>query len=208
MAPANLLFRRIDAHDIDILGQVLDVIAAVRRTQRVGQTVEFVGNGVDHILFAHAAGARLDLAHIPEVHAACHGRTLRLPPLGVWVDPLDKYLNDTSLTDVAWFKYDDIIKAWRDADSIDLLRTALGMVSGRVVNADATVICESPRLEGHRAEMERELEAALSASVSVKATSNEGMGWIGRNEGMACIAVVLVDLAAGDAAAAAGRGPG
>jgi 2-C-methyl-D-erythritol 2,4-cyclodiphosphate synthase len=97
---------------------------------------------------------------------------------------------------------------WRDADSIDLLRTALGMVSGRVVNADATVICESPRLEGHRAEMERELEAALSASVSVKATSNEGMGWIGRNEGMACIAVVLVDLVAGDAAAAAGRGAG
>jgi 2-C-methyl-D-erythritol 2,4-cyclodiphosphate synthase len=85
---------------------------------------------------------------------------------------------------------------WRDADSIDLLRVALGMVSGRVVNADATVICESPRLERHRAEMERELAAALSASVSVKATSNEGMGWIGRNEGMACIAVVLVDLGA------------
>src|SRR4051794_22579164 len=97
---------------------------------------------------------------------------------------------------------------WRDADSIDLLRTALGMVSGRVVNADATVICESPRLEGHRAEMERELEAVLSASVSVKATSNEGMGWIGRNEGMACIAVVRVDLVAGGAAAAAGRGGG
>ena len=36
-----------------------------------------------------------------------------------WVEPLDKYLGDTSLTDPAWFKYDDIIKAWRDADSID-----------------------------------------------------------------------------------------
>ena len=36
-----------------------------------------------------------------------------------WVDPLDRYLNDASLTDPAWFKYDDILKAWRDADSID-----------------------------------------------------------------------------------------
>lgn len=36
-----------------------------------------------------------------------------------WVDPLDKYLNDTSLTDPDWFRYDDILKAWREADSID-----------------------------------------------------------------------------------------
>src|SRR6478752_4975140 len=36
-----------------------------------------------------------------------------------WVEPLDKYLNDGKLTDAAWFNYDDILKAWRDADSID-----------------------------------------------------------------------------------------
>ena len=36
-----------------------------------------------------------------------------------WVEPLDKYLNDTALTDPAWFKYDDILKAWREADSVD-----------------------------------------------------------------------------------------
>lgn len=36
-----------------------------------------------------------------------------------WVEPLDKYLSDASLTDPAWYKYDDIIKAWRDADSVD-----------------------------------------------------------------------------------------
>jgi multiple sugar transport system substrate-binding protein len=36
-----------------------------------------------------------------------------------WVDPLDRYLNDASLTDPAWFRYDDILKAWRDADSVD-----------------------------------------------------------------------------------------
>lgn len=36
-----------------------------------------------------------------------------------WVDPLDRYLNDATLTDASWFRYDDILKAWRDADSID-----------------------------------------------------------------------------------------
>jgi 2-C-methyl-D-erythritol 2,4-cyclodiphosphate synthase len=42
-------------------------------------------------------------------------------------------------------------------------------------------------------EIERELAAALSAPVSVKATTNEGMGWIGRGEGIACIAVALIE---------------
>ena len=36
-----------------------------------------------------------------------------------WVEPLDKYLNDPSLTDAAWFQYDDIHKAWRDANTVD-----------------------------------------------------------------------------------------
>ena len=51
------------------------------------------------------------------------------------------------------------------------------------------MICEQPRLGPYRAEMERMLAEAISARVSVKATSNEGMGWIGRGEGIACIAV-------------------
>jgi 2-C-methyl-D-erythritol 2,4-cyclodiphosphate synthase len=81
---------------------------------------------------------------------------------------------------------------WRDADSIDLLRTAVGTVAGMIVNIDATLICERPRLGPYRAEMERTLADATSARVSVKATSNEGMGWIGRGEGIACIAVASV----------------
>jgi 2-C-methyl-D-erythritol 2,4-cyclodiphosphate synthase len=83
---------------------------------------------------------------------------------------------------------------WRDADSIDLLRTALGRLPGRVLNVDATLICEAPRVAPHRAEMERNLGGALSAPVSVKATTNEGMGWIGRGEGVACVSVALVEL--------------
>ena len=82
---------------------------------------------------------------------------------------------------------------WEGADSIDLLRTVVGTVAGPIVNVDATVICEQPRLGPYKAEMERTIAAATSARVSVKATSNEGMGWIGRGEGIACIAVASVD---------------
>jgi 2-C-methyl-D-erythritol 2,4-cyclodiphosphate synthase len=82
---------------------------------------------------------------------------------------------------------------WRDADSIDLLRTAIGTIAGRVVNIDATVICEEPRLGPYKPRMEQLLAEATSARVTVKATTNEGMGWIGRGEGIACIAVAEVE---------------
>jgi 2-C-methyl-D-erythritol 2,4-cyclodiphosphate synthase len=83
---------------------------------------------------------------------------------------------------------------WRDADSVDLLRVALGNLPGAVVNVDATLIAEAPRLGPHRAEMERNLRELLSAPVSVKATSNDRMGAIGRGEGIACVAVALLDV--------------
>ena len=106
---------------------------------------------------------------------------------------IDAILGAAGLGDIgAHFPPDD--ERFRDADSLGLLRTAIGMVRGRVVNADATVICEAPRLGEHRAEMERLLSEAAGAPVTVKATSNEGMGWIGRGEGIACIAVALVEV--------------
>jgi 2-C-methyl-D-erythritol 2,4-cyclodiphosphate synthase len=89
--------------------------------------------------------------------------------------------------------FPDEEERWRDADSIDLLRTVVGTVSGRIANIDATVVCEEPRLGPYRAEMERILAEATSARVSVKATTNEGMGWIGRGEGIACIAVASLE---------------
>ena len=56
--------------------------------------------------------------------------------------------------------FPDDDEAWRDADSIDLLRTAVGMIAGRIVNVDATLICEEPRIGPLRAEMERILAEA------------------------------------------------
>jgi 2-C-methyl-D-erythritol 2,4-cyclodiphosphate synthase len=89
--------------------------------------------------------------------------------------------------------FPDDEERWRDADSLDLLRTVVGTIGGKIVNVDATLVCEEPRLAPHRAEMERILAAATSARVSIKATTNEGMGWIGRGEGIACIAVASVE---------------
>jgi 2-C-methyl-D-erythritol 2,4-cyclodiphosphate synthase len=105
---------------------------------------------------------------------------------------IDALLGAAGLGDIGTHFPDDE-ERWRDADSIDLLRTVIGQVSGRVVNIDATVICEQPRLGPHRAEIERVLAEATSARVSVKATGNEGMGWLGRGEGIACIAVCLLE---------------
>ena len=81
---------------------------------------------------------------------------------------------------------------WRDADSIDLLTTVVGMLRQPVINVDATVICEQPKLAGVREQMQVNLASALGAPVSVKATTNEGMGFVGRAEGIACIAIALL----------------
>jgi 2-C-methyl-D-erythritol 2,4-cyclodiphosphate synthase len=89
--------------------------------------------------------------------------------------------------------FPDDEERWRDADSIDMLSTVVGTIGGRIVNIDATLVCEAPRLAPYKAEMERTLAGVTSARVSVKATTNEGMGWIGHGEGIACIAVASVE---------------
>ena len=108
---------------------------------------------------------------------------------------IDALLGAAGLGDLGThFPPDD--ETWRDADSLDLLRTVMGMLDGPVANVDATVICEAPRLGPHRAEIERNLADAIGAPASVKATTNEGMGFTGRGEGIACIAVALIESSA------------
>jgi 2-C-methyl-D-erythritol 2,4-cyclodiphosphate synthase len=105
---------------------------------------------------------------------------------------IDALLGAAGLGDLGThFPPDD--ERWRDADSLDMLRTVLGLLPGPVRNADLSVIAEQPRLGDHRDEMQRNLTAVLGAPVSVKATTNEGMGFVGRGEGIACFAIVLVD---------------
>lgn len=87
---------------------------------------------------------------------------------------------------------------WKDASSLDILRNIAGRLAEagfRVENVDATVVCESPRLEGHRERMKERIAEALTVDgsrISVKATTTDGLGSIGRGEGMAAHALALI----------------
>ncbi len=88
---------------------------------------------------------------------------------------------------------------WKDASSLDLLRIVaakLAEAGARVANVDAMVVAEAPKLAPHRAAMVANLAGALgidAACVSVKATTNEQLGAFGRREGIAAMAVALVE---------------
>src|SRR5438876_2096493 len=90
---------------------------------------------------------------------------------------------------------------WRDADSLDLLKRAyLRVVEAGLsfVSADITVIIEQPKLARYLDDMRESLAGALVSgfsTVSVKAKTNEGMGWIGKGEGVAVLAVALLEQA-------------
>jgi len=89
---------------------------------------------------------------------------------------------------------------WKDAASLDLLAHIRGLLEGksaRVVNIDAMVVAEAPKLAPHRAAMCTNIATALGITadrVSVKATTNEQLGALGRAEGLAAMAVVLVEI--------------
>lgn len=91
---------------------------------------------------------------------------------------------------------------WKGAPSDRFLAHAAGLVAargGRVVNVDVTLICEQPKVKPHRAAMRARLADLLGLpldAVSVKATTTEGMGFTGRQEGLAAQAVVSVELPA------------
>ncbi|MDQ3766653.1 MAG: 2-C-methyl-D-erythritol 2,4-cyclodiphosphate synthase [Actinomycetota bacterium] len=88
---------------------------------------------------------------------------------------------------------------WREASSLDILSTtamALRDNGCRIENVDGTVVAQSPKLAPHRAEMTSAIAQALglpASEVSIKATTTDGLGYTGRGEGIAAIAVVLVD---------------
>jgi 2-C-methyl-D-erythritol 2,4-cyclodiphosphate synthase len=106
---------------------------------------------------------------------------------------IDAVLGAGGLGDIGSL-FPDSDPQWQGADSIGMLSTVVGMLRGPVVNVDVTVVCEEPKLAPYRTEIVALLEGVTSARVSVKAATNEGMGWIGRGEGIAAIAVATVDI--------------
>ncbi len=94
--------------------------------------------------------------------------------------------------------FPDTDERYRDADSLGLLTAALELVTGRglrVVHVDATVILERPKLSAHRDAMRASLAGVLGLDpvhVNLKATRGEGMGFVGREEGAAALAIATV----------------
>jgi len=91
------------------------------------------------------------------------------------------------------FPADD--RAWAGADSMGLLARVMAEVSVAwlVGNVDCAVVLEAPRLAPHRAAMEAGLSLAVGGAVSVKPKRAEGLGALGRGEGIACWAVALLE---------------
>lgn len=151
------------------------------------------GIGYDSHRFAPGGPMRLGGIDVPsEVHlhghsdgdAICHAVT-------------DAVLGAAGLGDIGTL-FPDTDAANKGRDSIDMLQRAVARVQAagwRVVHVDVTVIAERPKIGPHRAAMQARVADALGATadaVSIKGKTNEGMGWVGRGEGLACIAVATV----------------
>lgn len=97
--------------------------------------------------------------------------------------------------------FPDTDPQWQGADSMAMLRHVAGLLERRVVNVDCSVVLEAPKLAPYKEAMAANLSAAVGAPVSVKAKRAEGLGAIGRGEGIACWAVALLDGRDDDAGA-------
>ena len=152
-----------------------------------------VGIGYDSHRFAAGRPLKLGGIAIPsevglvghsDADAICHALT-------------DAILGAAALGDIGEM-FPDTDPANKDRDSIAMLEAAVRRISSAgyaVGQVDISVVAEQPRLAPHRGQIRARLATALgidSSRVSVKAKTNEGMGWIGRKEGLACIAVATL----------------
>lgn len=113
---------------------------------------------------------------------------------------IDALLGAAGLGDIGEH-FPDSDPRYRDADSIELLQAVLPRVIAQgleLVNVDTTILMERPKLGPHREAIRESLAAALGLAlprVNVKASTGEGIGFVGRGEGVAALAVVSLHLA-------------
>ncbi len=107
---------------------------------------------------------------------------------------IDALLGAAGLGDIGEH-FPDTEERWRDADSIELLREVIAMLATRqllAANVDCTVIMEAPKLAPHRAAIRANLAKTLDLEperVNIKASTGEGIGFVGRGEGVAALAI-------------------
>jgi 2-C-methyl-D-erythritol 2,4-cyclodiphosphate synthase len=111
---------------------------------------------------------------------------------------IDAVLGAAGLGDIG-MHFPDTDERWRDADSSDLLSEVCAFVEDHgwtIRHLDATVLCERPKLAPYRDRIRATLAAAVGLpeeAVNVKATTGEGMGFVGRGEGAAALAVATLE---------------
>ena len=106
----------------------------------------------------------------------------------------DALLGAAGLGDIGQH-YPDTDPAWKGADSLRILADVAGKVTSlgwRIGNIDCSVVCEAPKIAPVREEMMRNLSAAAGAPVSVKGRRAEGLGAVGRREGIMCFASAVI----------------
>ncbi len=113
---------------------------------------------------------------------------------------IDALLGAAGLGDIGQH-FPDTDERYRDADSLELLSEVCSFLEEHgwnILHLDASVICDAPKLGPHRDEMRSRLAATAGLNaleVNVKFTTNEGLGFIGRGEGMAALAIATVERA-------------
>jgi 2-C-methyl-D-erythritol 2,4-cyclodiphosphate synthase len=111
---------------------------------------------------------------------------------------IDALLGAAGLGDIGQH-FPDTDERYRDADSLELLREVCSFLDEHgwsIRHLDASVICDAPKLSPHRDEMRSRLASIVglkALEVNVKFTTNEGLGFIGRGEGMAALAIATVE---------------
>ncbi len=162
----------------------------MQTTTRIGQgyDVHTFGEG-DHVMLGgvripHVAGVQAHSDGDVVLHALC-----------------DALLGAMALGDIG-MHFPDTDPKWRGADSRVFVRHVASLLAEhryQVVNIDTTVLAEAPRLGKYRDAMRANIAADLSINVdqvNIKATTSEGMGFIGKREGLACHAIVLLERVA------------
>jgi 2-C-methyl-D-erythritol 2,4-cyclodiphosphate synthase len=156
-------------------------------------------SGIGYDSHRFEAGRRLVLGGV-EIPGVARGLTGHSDADVLTHALIDALLGAAGLGDIGQH-FPDTDERWRDADSLDLLSQVCVFLEEHgfgVTHIDATLICESPKLGPHRDDMRRSLAATIGVSaraVNVKFTTNEGMGPIGRGEGIAAMAVATLERA-------------
>jgi 2-C-methyl-D-erythritol 2,4-cyclodiphosphate synthase len=160
-----------------------------------------IGQGYDVHAFQAGDHVMLGGVRIPHAQAVCAHSDGDVLLHAV----CDALLGAAALGDIG-MHFPDTDPRWRGADSRALLRHVRELLAARgfsVVNVDVTVLADAPRLGRHREQMRANLAADLSTGVeriNVKATTSERLGFIGRQEGLACHAIALIEQSAGKSA--------